>query len=218
MKTYEIVLKGQTALLMHSDNVEWSDFMDEWRSDPENKKTSKAGDDRSPAFRWLGCCYHDGERLTIPAENVARCMMEAAGLVPVPGGKSGKTFRAQSQSGMMSESPNWEFFVGGKPVPWSALEALKDEPKFANHKKIAASLGFSLHVKRAKIAMSKHVRVRPMFPDWSARGRIAVWDEMLTREVLEKILDIAGRYKGLCDWRPGGRTPGSYGMFTAQIS
>ncbi len=38
----------------------------------------------------------------------------------------------------------------------------------------------------------------------------------LTFKVLEDIFTIAGMV-GLCDWRPGGKTPGPFGMFTSKL-
>jgi hypothetical protein len=219
MRTYEVTLTGKTPLLMHYDNVEWADFMAEWAAVPENKKMSKPGDDRTPAWRWLGTVYHDGTHLCVPAANIMRSLLEGGAMVPVPGGKHGKTFKAQTQSGMMSVEPFWPLLINNKPIPWAALEALKESKKFPDHKKLAESLGFELLVKRAKIGSSKHVRVRPQFPvGWQLCGRLSVWDEQIEGTVLSDILAYAGQYKGLCDWRPGGRTPGPYGTFEAGIT
>lgn len=218
MRTYQVTLTGRTPLLMHQDNIEWADFMDEWKADPANKKVSKAGDDRTPSWRWLGCLYHDGTKVGIPSANIMRCMMEGGAMVPVPGGKMGKTFKSQTQSGMMSADPLWEMFVNGKPAPkWADLEALRNMPKFADQKQAAEQMGFTLLVKRAKIGTTKHIRVRPQFTQWEARGSFAVWDDQIDGKALGQILEYAGQYKGLGDWRPGGRTPGPYGTFDAKV-
>ncbi len=218
MKTYEVELTGKTPLLMHHDNIDWADFMEEWKNNPANKKMSKAGDDRTPAWRWLGCVYHDGKHVSIPQGNIMRSIMEGGAMVPVPGGRMGKTFKAQTQSGMMSVEPFWPLILGDQLLPWSSLEELKDIEKFTDQKQMVRDLGFELMVKRAKIGTSKHVRVRPMFHEgWKLRGSFAVWDEQIERSTLQSILDYAGQYKGLGDWRPGGKTPGPYGTFEAKI-
>lgn len=218
MRTYQVTLNGRTPLLMHQDNIEWADFMEEWKSDPANKKSSKAGDDRSPAWRWLGCVYHDGKHIGIPSANIMRCLMEGGAMVPVPGGKMGKTFKSQTQSGMMSAEPLWALSVNGAPAPgWEVFDALKNVQKFTEQKKAVEDLGFTLLVKRAKIGTSKHIRVRPQFTQWEARGSLAVWDEQIDDKAIAQILDYAGQYKGLGDWRPGGKTPGPYGTFEATI-
>lgn len=219
MKEYAITITGKTPLLMHHDNIEWADFMDDWRNNPDNKKLSKAGDDRAPAWRWLGCVYHNSQIIGIPQENIMRSLMEGGVMVPVPGGRSGKTFKAQTQSGMMSTEPFWPLTTKeGELIQWSDLELLKDSPEFSAQKKAAQDMGFDLLVKRARIGQSKHVRVRPIFESgWTIAGKITVWDKQITKKLLGQILECAGQYKGLGDWRPGGRTPGPYGMYSAEI-
>lgn len=218
MRNYQITITGKMPLLMHADNIAWADEMSGWKAESKNKKTSKAGDDRSPAFRWLGCLYHDGQVIGIPNDNLMRCFMEGGAMVPVPGGKSGKTFKSQTQSGMLVEGTHWALRVDGQTIPVAPLMALRAEPDFAAHQAFAQTLGFALHLKRAKIGMSKHIRVRPIFEHWSATGAVVVWDDQITKDTLQDIVTQAGIYKGLGDWRPGGKTPGPYGMFTALVS
>ena len=50
-KRVKVTLKSETDLLMHADNIGFSDEMDRWKSDPKNKAASKPGDDRTPARR-----------------------------------------------------------------------------------------------------------------------------------------------------------------------
>lgn len=217
MRKYEITITGNTPLLMHWDNIEWADTLDAWKNNPENKKNSKAGDDRSPAWRWIGSLYNDGAHVGMPNDNLMRCMMEGGAMVPVPGGKSGKTFKAQTQSGMMVNEPFWPIEVGGGLIGMPDVSALLKSEDFQHHKTACESMGFKLHVKRAKIGASKHIRVRPCFDRWSLTGSVSVWDEQITDRVLADVLRYAGQYKGLGDWRPGGRTPGSFGMFSAAV-
>lgn len=217
MQNYEVTIEGKTPLIFHADNIEWSDKMDAWKADPKNKKTTKPGDDRSPAWRWFGCLYHDGKQVCMPADNLMRCMMEGGAQVPVPGGKSGKTFKSQTQSGMLVRDPFSPLLVGGKAIEMAALEPLLKEESFDRHQEALAKLGVMLFVKRAKIGQSKHIRVRPRFDMWGCKLVLSVWDQQLTQDVLGSILSLAGQYKGLGDWRPGGKTPGPYGMFNAKI-
>lgn len=217
MRTYEITITGKTPLLMHHDDIDWADRMEAWKSDPSNKKNSRAGDDRTPAWRWVGYLYHDGEHIVIPSENIMRSLMEGGAMVLVPGGKSGKTFKAQSQSGLICPDAFWTLMVDGRPIPSADVHALLKVESFADHRDRTEKLGFDLFVKRAKVGQSKHIRVRPRFRNWSATGVIAVQDEQITEQVLRDILACAGTYKGLCDWRPGSKTPGQFGMFSAEV-
>lgn len=217
MRSYTITLTGKMPLLMHADNIEWADQMSAWKDEAKNKKGSKAGDDRSPAFRWLGSLYHDGSVVAMPSDNLMRAFMEGGAMVPVPGGKSGKTFKSQTQSGMLVDGTHWPLLINGKTIPVAPILALQAESDFAKHQKSVEKLGFALHIKRAKIGQSKHVRVRPIFESWSTTGTLHVWDEQITKQVLKEIVAYAGLYKGLGDWRPGGKTPGPFGMFTAEL-
>jgi hypothetical protein len=217
MQTYQVTITGKSPLLMHWDNIAWAEYLKRWRETPDNKKKSIAGDDRSPAFSWLGNLYHDGQLVTLPADNLMRCIMEGGAQVPVPGGKNGKTFKTQTQSGMMVAEQFPALLVNGSAIPVAPILALKDEEDFDKHLEVAIASGFMLFVKRARIGQSKHVRVRPRFDNWSVEFSINVWDEQITIEALRDIMRFAGNYKGIGDWRPSSRTPGPFGRFDAEI-
>lgn len=218
MRTYVIEMTGKTGLLMHHDNIEWSDEMDAWKNDPANKKKSKPGDDRTPPHRWLGSLYHDGDVLAMPSDNLMACFREGGTFVTVPGGRSGKTFKAQTQSGMLVAGPYAPVLVDGRAIDVAPLLALAgaDLP-FTEHQQKAKASRFVLHVKRARIKQQKHVRVRPIIDRWSIQVPVHVWDEQITTEVLQQVATYAGRYKGIGDWRPGSPSPGSFGMFNATV-
>lgn len=222
---YILKIVGKTPLLQHNDNIEWSDAMEAWKNRPESKKLSKAGDDRTPPFRWIGCLYHEAGVITIPSENISRCLMEGGAMVLVPGGRSGKTFKAQTQSGIAIMGTAFPLLVRGKQIDASNLIAEAEagvseagsKMSFVDHKLAARKIGFDLNVKRAKIGQAKHVRVRPIFDAWSVNVHVAVHDDQITQQVLSQIAKCAGIYKGLCDWRPGSRTPGQYGTFDVEV-
>lgn len=220
MRKYQVKITGKTALLMHWDNVEWSDEMEAWKNDPASKKTSKAGDDRSPAWRWIGSTYRsaDNALITMPSDNLMRCFMEGGAMVPVPGGRANKTFKSQTQSGMMVDDTDWPILVNGAPISLVEVDKLRHEEDFSKHREVARKLGFSLFIKRARVNASKHIRVRPRFDEWAVEGTLSVWDKQITHPVLQDIMTYAGNYKGLGDWRPGCKTPGPWGMFDVTVS
>ena len=218
MRKFSVSLVGQTPLLMHADNIEWADKLDEWKSNPDNKKNSRAGDDRTPAWRWTGYTYHDGTHICVPSDNLMRCMMEGGAMVPVPGARGNKTFKAQTQSGMMVDQAFAPLLVGDARIPVADIQALLSVEDFAKHKQAARALGFSLFGKRVKVGAAKHIRVRPRFDKWALGFTVSAWDEQITQQVLSNILNFSGQYKGLGDWRPGTKTPGPYGMFAATVS
>jgi hypothetical protein len=202
---------------MHADNIEWADAMEEWKDDPAHKGKSKPGDDRTPPYRWIGCLNYDDPKagkVTIPSEYIMSCLMDGAAQVPT--GKGRSTFKSQSQSGIVPLDFQWEFRSNGKQVQMGEINELRNLPTFKEHVEAALDLGFMLFVKRVKIKDNKHIRVRPRFNEWSASGEVMVVDDLITDKVLTNILDIAGRLKGLGDWRPSApKRPGPFGTFKA---
>ncbi len=206
------VLRGRMPLLMHRDNIEASDLLDEWRKAPENKNISRAGDDRSPAWTWQTYLYHDGEHVAMPSENIMVALRQAGAQVIM---KKQKTFKEITQSGLLIAQEFCEFRSRGQQIPIDKIESLHDQT-FPQQREAVAGMGFKLFDKRAKIGQSKHVRIRPRFDDWEVTGTIQILKPEITWEVLQRLFEIAGSV-GLCDWRPGCKTPGPYGMFEPQL-
>lgn len=201
---------------MHHDNISWAGTMSEWSKDPANKAQSVAGDDRTPAHRWIGSLYVDGGYIVIPSDNLMTMFREGGARCPT--GKRGGTFKRQTQSGLVVDQSGWIVRVNGNPISYSEIEPLLNEKSFAAHEAKVAQLGFSLFVKRAPIGTAKHIRVRPRFERWEAEGTITVFEETITERTLSDILTFGGRYAGLCDWRPSSpKSPGPFGTFTATV-
>jgi hypothetical protein len=214
---YEFVLTGRTALLMHSDDVTWADEIDAWRLDSANakKKGEKSGDDRRPAWTWLGYTYRDGGGLmVIPGASLTSCLKRAGSRVPF--GRN-KTFKELAVSGIFIEQEFLAFANGGKPVPFGPLAKLHGNTTFKDHLAAVEKAGFKLFVKRAAVGASKHVRVRPRFDEWAVTGSLEVTTDQIDDGNLRDIFAQAGRV-GLGDWRPGSpKSPGPFGMFEATL-
>ena len=214
---YAVKLEGQTPLLLHHDNLQWADAMQKWGKDPANKKFSVAGDDRTPAWRWIGCLYVENGVLVIPSDNLMTVLREGGKRCPT--GKRQGTFKSQTQSGIVVDQSAWPIEVNGSTIPYKPVKELIENTDFEQHEKTVNKLGFTLFVKRAPIGQAKHVRVRPRFDSWSIAGTVTVFDEMITEDVLKNILSFAGTYAGLCDWRPSSpKSPGPYGKFISTIT
>lgn len=215
--TFEVTLTGSMPLLLHGDDLDWREAMTAWRSDPANKAKSVPGDDRSPAWTWIGGLYHDGEVVGIPSDNLMTSLREGGSRVSVPGKRS-LTYKRQSQSGLVVNELLWPIIGAKGTVPYAEIDALRSVEDYQAHKAAANQLGFELFAKPARIGQSKHVRVRAKFVKWAAAGTITVFDDTMTSQVLDNILTGAGRYCGLGDWRPSApKSPGPYGTFTAAI-
>lgn len=213
MKTMRFTWTGKTPLLLHADNVAWADAMSAYNKRPEKKDKGSAGDDRVPAYRWLGCLHHDGERLVIPAEYIMAVLRGGGSAFKMKGQKS---FKSETQSMIVLDSPFMPLLVGGKEVAWAPLNALREQSDFAKHVEAARAAGFDLDVRRATIPKvgSKHIRVRPIFENWAVGGTLRVFDESMG-EILPQIMEYAGLRVGMGDWRPSQKSPGPFGQFTA---
>jgi hypothetical protein len=212
---YEAVLTGLTPLLMHQDSIENADLLDAWRKHPDNKKKSKAGDDRSPAWTWKTYCYNDGKHITIPSDNLRAALLRAG--MKIPQAKGRGSLKADAVADIVYDAMDYPLLIAGKPVSWSAVEAIDNKAYFSEHVASARGMGFDLFVKRAKIGQSKHIRVRPKFSSWSMRVTFEVFGDTLTDDTLTMLWDIAGARSGLGDWIPSAKTPGPYGRFSAAV-
>ena len=215
LKYYTFTLTGVTPLILHQDSVEWSDKMQEWRKDSSNAKKSVAGDDRAPAWRWIGCLPTDGEKVGITADMLLSMLTKAGSKLPT--GKKQTTFKNAAATMFNIVDPLMPVVCGGGSITAKELQTAMEEENFAQHQKWATSKGFELFVKRAAVQNSKHIRVRPMFRQWSISGQVEVFDDTVTAEVLTNLFGIAGRSIGLGDWRPSSKTPGRYGRFTSKV-
>ena len=216
MERYQIILEGETPLLMHRDNIQFSERVRAWQQ--ENRSLSVAGDDRTPAWSWIGSLYDDGKYVGLNADNMMTMLREGGAKVPT--GSKNETYKRQTQSGIVLEEICPPLLVNGKRLEMAPISALLDEDVFEAHVEAVREMGFDLLVKRAKVGTSKHIRVRPMFEKWAVITTLMVVDPKeygITQEVLQKILNKAGSLCGLGDWRPSSRTPGQFGRFSATV-
>lgn len=222
MKRYKVKLTGLTPLLMHSDNLPFAQKVEKWRNDPNNKGVLVKGDDRSPAWKWLGALYTNGKYVCMPADNIMTALRIGATKIKNPANKK-ETFKKQSQC-IQCDDFMWPFYVGPqeKLIYNEELEPLLDNDSFVEHHEAAQKLGFDLFVKRVTIGSgSKVISVRPIFREWSTESTITVPDEDatgLTHDVLNSIFLQAGLFAGLGNFRPSSpKSPGSHGKFEATV-
>jgi hypothetical protein len=224
MKTYRVTLTGITPLLMHNDNLAFAEKVAAWQRDPGNKEMSIKGDDRSPAWGWLGSAYHDWNVFGIPSDNIMTLLRE--GGTKISTGKGQETYKRHTQAGIHVHDHQWPIYVNGQTVPvkplWDRLMGISDPERFHEHLAAVEEYGFTLSVKRAKVGQSKHVRVRPMFhAGWQVVGSFMVPDEEtsgLHASILQRVFEQAGSLVGLGDWRPSSpKASGTYGKFTFEL-
>lgn len=220
MRTFEFTLTGKTPLLMHWDNIDWADQIVEIRNEikKKDKTKSKAGDDRTPPWSWIGSAYVDDDNVVLPTDNLRTCLMKAAAKVSF---KNQETYKKILPTGVIFHDVYCELRCGPSlvQVTRKSIENFQTiDGTFADQCRVAKTLGFELMAKRAAVGSSKHVRVRPMFKKWQASGTVDVVDDRISSDTLAEIFTIAGRYIGLGDWRPDSpKSPGPYGTFSVEL-
>lgn len=217
-KRFAVKFTGETPLLLHNDNLYFQDqVLKKWQMDPANQKKSVKGDDRSPAFTWMGYLYHEFGKVVIPSDNLMTVLRDGGKKCPTGKGKG--TFKALSQSGILVDQSSWPLTIGGNEIPMAPIEALFTEENFEEHERAVKGMGFELFSKRAKIGTAKHVRVRPRFDKWECEGTVTILADEISPANLRDILTFAGAYAGLGDWRPSSpNAPGPFGKFAVEIA
>ena len=201
---------------MNNDNLAWKERVKAWQIDPANKSKSVKGDDRSPAWTWIGCLYKANDLIVVESDAIMAMLRDAGQKCPT--GKGRASYKAITQSGILVDQIGWPVETSKGFIKWSSFDALHDDEDFTVHEKVANQHGIDLFVKRVTIGNSKWVRVRPRFDQWKIEGTITVVDDTLTTDVLQTIFNVGGHRCGLCDWRPGSpKKPGSFGMFETTL-
>jgi hypothetical protein len=216
---FSINLIGLTDLLMHANNIDFQARVKRWQKDVKNKPKQVPGDDRSPAFTYMGYIYEDHGLFAIPSDNLQTCLRE--GGTKVETGKRGATFKRLTQSGMLVNEVAWPILVNGKQVSSKAYkDGLEEEEDFQLHEEKAKKFDFTLFVKCVRVGKARNIRVRPRFTNWSAEGTVTVHDDkVISQETLQQIFTAAGSLAGLGDWRPSSPVaPGPWGRFTAEVT
>ena len=100
-RSLTLTLSGATEFLMDRDNISFAEEIVAWTKDPANADAQRAGDDRAPAWGWLGKLHYGLDGLVgIPESMLSPCIRAAGAMIPHPTAKGGKTLKEPSQSGI----------------------------------------------------------------------------------------------------------------------
>lgn len=158
---------------------------------PKEGKKTKANVDHNALehANWKDKLYvYDNGMLYVPEECIHQCMKNGAKHwgVKIPG-QGSKTYTSLIDCSVMTS----DIELG---VHKEDNNAIKEFGRNVN--------GTPNKPTRAMV-----YKIRPQLPIWGGKFKIFTLDDRLTGDILVSILDQAGTYVGLCDWRP------SFGRF-----
>jgi hypothetical protein len=202
----KITFKGITPLIMHSSQTAdpTSFFAKELKKISSKRSKTDEDYEAMSKIEYEASVYRDSKHypnagLYMPTENLIACLINAGKKI-----KHGRGSMKAAVTGVLFDDPNGYALEAGHSLdsPWKTYEEMKaDEGTW--FKKIVNVQG------------SKIVRTRVRVNDWRFVATCGLETSICDMDMLQELLNIAGRIIGLCDWRPSSGTPGSYGKFQA---
>ena len=145
-----------------------------------DKNKPNRGKEHDPIKDAEMALYKDKEdSIAVPSFCVLSCLRGSAVNFQVPG-KGKKTYKNFIYAGVQIEPIN---------IP------------------LISSNGYEVDLKTVVVQRSRIVRARPRFDDWALEFVIEIVDTVITPDILKQIIEDAGKYNGLLDFRP------MYGLF-----
>lgn len=176
MKEYQITTEGTVALLQHRYI-----FSDE--AELLSKKRSGVKD---YSQEWKKACYWNPETgLHQPGVHIEAALIKSATNFQIVG-RQKKTYKDLFK-GTVFVHPELISYGFGKLSPDDLLKKGSIE----------------IHRAVCVVQRSRVERLRPLIPaGWKLKFTLQLFDDQLPRDTLKEILDYAGRFVGIGDWRP----------------
>jgi len=218
MNTLKITLTGASPILFRRCYPEFDEGCEDltaWMRDPANKELVALNDDRFPSWRWQAALGRGSTRVGMLSFFLCVAFGNAAKKFKQPDGRS---YRNTVKACLVPNTEWFDFTFGPDHDRVLTTEELQQIRDLSYHDQSAwvRQKGFALSSRRFRDVC----RVRVRFDDWQVTGTFSnVYPERLPVDVLQQIVDDAGKFEGLLDWRPGSpQSPGTYGTFTGSIT
>lgn len=186
-KTLRFKVTGDAPLIMHNGSLAnpLSEGAKQLKQVSSKRKKTDADFERMAEIEFKAGLYIDEDRgPVIPGENIEATIYNAAKITKE--GKIAKSACFVPRAAVLQ-------YDGPRDA-----DGLWHEERFRN------CVG-------VKVGMSRIMRTRPIFTDWSAVIEIEYEDSVVNQEQVERWVHAAGTQVGLCDWRP------RCGRFTAEL-
>lgn len=172
MRLIEVEIKGIAPLLHHKYTL---------KGEVDAPKRSGKPD---YSQEWLEALYWSDEiGVYQPASHIEGAMIKAAVNFQIPG-RGKKTYKDIVKSAVFTRPDYIPFGMTGNP------EKLQQEGKF------------DLDCRAVIVNRGRVERIRPIFRDWGLKFQLEICDDQISDAALKDILDHAGKYCGIGDYRP----------------
>ena len=146
----------------------------------ESNNKATRSKEHNPKTEAETALYKDKEgNIVVPSFCVLSCLRGSAVNFQVPG-KGKKTYKNFVYAGLKMDAEN---------IP------------------LITENGWEIDAKTVVVQRSRIVRARPRFDNWALEFTMEIIDPIITPAVLKQIIEDAGKYNGLLDFRP------LYGLF-----
>jgi hypothetical protein len=180
----EARIRGTAGLLQHAFGQTAMDTLQ------ENAKRQTGTPDYS--LEWMATMYTDRQGLLVqPASHIEGAMQKAAASFKMKG-KGGKTWKDPVKAYCYVMPDNIPHLRNNEYVPAPTADLLPNPTEY-----------LSVSIMRVKVQRAAVARSRLLIaPGWELAFTMEVQDEQLRPDVLETILQEAGRAVGIGDYRP----------------
>lgn len=179
IKSVKVEIEGTTPLLLHNGMLAdpLYPMVKELKKVTSKKTKTDADHEEMARLEWLGGLYTNAKgQVVIPGINIERCI--------VMGARKTRKGKDVECGAFVDGDIILEFPDKGKSV-----EKLYESGNYHDRRMVC--------VNRARVA-----RTRPIFRAWSLAFSVQYDDEILNETALLDMIDTAGTYIGLCDFRP----------------
>jgi hypothetical protein len=193
LPTVQIRLQGVSPLLCHNGQTAdpRNTYAKAMKAVSSKRKKTDADFDELARLEWLAGLYRFGDQLVIPDYVLESTMINGA--------KKSKR-GPQAKCGLFfTDHAVLEF--EGKP------DAITDDTLA----ELFESGGYT-HTVGVRVGMSKVMRTRPIFRNWTCATTVQYDPDVLNQRDVEEIAVDAGRLVGLGDWRP------KHGRFMVEVT
>ena len=191
IKVVKVRINGTAPLITHAWSAKAIRMMEEAQQGPATKKAKKVREARNPQADFEGARYQSGHGWDgVPAVAFKAAMVGACRLVEgVP----------------MTLAKRLMFVDGTTLKDGSRSDLVKIEAETPRMRTDMVRLDNG----------AADIRYRPEYWPWAAELTIRYNAERLSAEMLLNLLELAGSFEGICEWRPGSpqSATGAFGTF-----